>query len=125
MFFKDKCKRLPYVYNMLVNMLWRHPDKVELTKAKVVHYCADGAKPWRYTGKEDQMGRDEIKVLVNMWWDIYNEPSLDYNSHSPKNISYNNNGVYATYGLDGGESREVVTSADGRNLTTISPLSAA
>ncbi|VFQ84896.1 unnamed protein product [Cuscuta campestris] len=113
MFFKDKCKRLPYVYNMLVNMLWRHPDKVELSKAKVVHYCVDGAKPWRYTGKEDQMSRDEIKALVNMWRDIYNEPSLDYNDHSLKKVSYNNAGVYAaTYGLDGDETRELVTTAN-------------
>ncbi|CAH9080173.1 unnamed protein product, partial [Cuscuta epithymum] len=36
MFFKDKCKLIPCVYNMMVNMLWRHPDKVHLSQAKVV-----------------------------------------------------------------------------------------
>ncbi|CAH9087582.1 unnamed protein product [Cuscuta europaea] len=81
MFFKDKCKPLPYVYNMLVNMLWRHPDKVQLSKAKVVHYCVDGAKPWRYTGKGDHMDREEMKTLVRKWWEIYNDRSLDISIH--------------------------------------------
>ncbi|KAK9044848.1 hypothetical protein V6N11_058739 [Hibiscus sabdariffa] len=50
-------------------MLWRHPENIELEKAKVVHYCAAGSKPWRYTGKEQNMKK---------WWDIYNDESLDY-----------------------------------------------
>jgi hypothetical protein len=33
-------KPIPWVYNLLVSMLWRHPEKVQLGKAKVVHYCA-------------------------------------------------------------------------------------
>ncbi|KAJ8573674.1 hypothetical protein K7X08_010185 [Anisodus acutangulus] len=59
-------------------MLWRHPENVELDKVKVVHYCAAGSKPWRYTGKEENMQREDIKLLVKKWWDIYNDESLDY-----------------------------------------------
>ena len=39
-----------------------------------------GSKPWRYTGEEANMDRDDIKMLVKKWWDIYNDQSLDYNS---------------------------------------------
>jgi inositol 3-alpha-galactosyltransferase len=38
-----------------------------------------GAKPWRYTGEEANMDREEIKKLVKMWWDLYNDVTLDYN----------------------------------------------
>lgn len=37
-----------------------------------------GSKPWRYTGKEENMQREDIKMLVNKWWDIYNDESLNY-----------------------------------------------
>ncbi|XP_020107677.1 galactinol synthase 1-like [Ananas comosus] len=78
MFFKDIYKPIPLVYNLVLAMLWRHPDNVELDKVKVVHYCAAGSKPWRYTGKEANMDREDIKMLVKKWWDIYNDESLDY-----------------------------------------------
>nr|GMD40640.1 galactinol synthase 1-like [Ipomoea batatas] len=106
MFFRDEYKPLPYVYNMLVNMVWRHPDKVELSKAKVVHYCVDGAKPWRYTGKENNMGREEMKMLVKKWWEIYNDPSLDY--------KYKHRG--SVYEL-GGAAHEVARFSNTGNLT--------
>ena len=41
-------------------------------------YNFQGAKPWRYTGKEENMERDDIKILVKKWWDIYEDESLDY-----------------------------------------------
>ncbi|KAG8099037.1 hypothetical protein GUJ93_ZPchr0013g35034 [Zizania palustris] len=78
MFFQHKYMPIPPVYNLVLAMLWRHPDNVELDKIKVVHYCAAGSKPWRYTGKEANMDRDDIKILVNKWWDIFNDESLDY-----------------------------------------------
>ncbi|XP_047069065.1 galactinol synthase 1-like isoform X1 [Lolium rigidum] len=78
MFFKDVYKPIPWVYNLLVSMLWRHPEKVQLGKAKVVHYCALGSKPWRFTGEEPHMDRQDMKMLVNRWWDIYNDESLNY-----------------------------------------------
>ncbi|XP_021889550.1 galactinol synthase 1-like [Carica papaya] len=78
MYFKDIYKPIPLVYNLVLAMLWRHPEKVELDKVKVVHYCATGSKPWRYTGKEENMQREDIKMLVKKWWDIYNDESLDY-----------------------------------------------
>ncbi|XP_002279157.1 galactinol synthase 2 [Vitis vinifera] len=78
MYFRDVYKPIPLVYNLVLAMLWRHPENVELDKVKVVHYCAAGSKPWRYTGKEDNMQREDIKMLVNKWWEIYNDKSLDY-----------------------------------------------
>ncbi|CAN6845296.1 unnamed protein product [Brassica oleracea] len=78
MYFKKIYKPIPLVYNLVLAMLWRHPENVELDKVKVVHYCAAGSKPWRYTGKEANMGREDIEMLVNKWWDIYNDDSLDY-----------------------------------------------
>ncbi|KFK37461.1 hypothetical protein AALP_AA4G260100 [Arabis alpina] len=78
MYFKKIYKPIPLVYNLVLAMLWRHPENVELDKVKVVHYCAAGSKPWRYTGKEENMQREDIKMLVKKWWDIYNDDSLDY-----------------------------------------------
>ncbi|KAK1318277.1 Galactinol synthase 1 [Acorus calamus] len=75
---KDIYKPIPLVYNLVLAMLWRHPENVVLDKVKVVHYCAAGSKPWRYTGKEENMEREDIKMLVKKWWDVYNDESLDY-----------------------------------------------
>ncbi|KAK3441467.1 hypothetical protein EUGRSUZ_B01791 [Eucalyptus grandis] len=77
-YFKDIYKPIPNVYNFVLAMLWRHPKNVELNKVKVVHYCAAGSKPWRYTGEEQNMDREDIKMLVKKWWDIYDDESLDY-----------------------------------------------
>ena len=78
MYFQKMYKPIPLVYNLVLAMLWRHPENVDLEKVKVVHFCAAGSKPWRYTGKEENMQREDIKVLVKKWWDIYNDESLDY-----------------------------------------------
>lgn len=40
MYFKKIYKPIPLVYNLVLAMLWRHPENVELEKVKVVHYCA-------------------------------------------------------------------------------------
>ncbi|XVF02472.1 hypothetical protein REPUB_Repub04eG0178300 [Reevesia pubescens] len=41
MFFQKVYKPIPAVYNLVLAMLWRHPQNVEeLDKIKVVHYCA-------------------------------------------------------------------------------------
>lgn len=40
MYFKDIYKPIPPIYNLVLAMLWRHPENIELNKAKVVHYCA-------------------------------------------------------------------------------------
>ncbi|KAL8052619.1 hypothetical protein ABFX02_05G016800 [Erythranthe guttata] len=78
MFFEKTYKPIPLVYNLVLAMLWRHPENVELDKVKVVHYCAAGSKPWRYTGEEANMDREDIKMLVKKWWDVYDDESLDY-----------------------------------------------
>ncbi|MCI30387.1 galactinol synthase 2-like [Trifolium medium] len=62
-------------------MLWRHPENVELEKVQVVHYCAAGSKPWRYTGEEQNMDREDIKMLVKKWKEIYEDETLDYNNN--------------------------------------------
>ncbi|XP_030549515.1 galactinol synthase 2-like [Rhodamnia argentea] len=77
-YFGKVYRPIPNVYNLVLAMLWRHPENVELEKVKVVHYCAAGSKPWRYTGKEENMEREDIKMLVKKWWDIYEDESLDY-----------------------------------------------
>ncbi|KAA0038113.1 galactinol synthase 2 [Cucumis melo var. makuwa] len=78
MYFRDVYKPIPLEFNLVLAMLWRHPENVDLDRVKVVHYCAAGSKPWRYTGKEENMQREDIKMLVKNWWDIYDDPSLDY-----------------------------------------------
>ncbi|XP_021734496.1 galactinol synthase 2-like [Chenopodium quinoa] len=78
MYFKDVYQPIPPIYNLVLAMLWRHPENIELKEAKVVHYCAAGSKPWRYTGEEENMDREDIKMLVSKWWEIYDDESLDY-----------------------------------------------
>ncbi|XP_073124039.1 galactinol synthase 2-like isoform X2 [Henckelia pumila] len=82
MFFKDIYRPIPNVYNLVLAMLWRHPENVNLEEVKVVHYCAAGSKPWRYTGEEDNMQREDIKMLVRKWKDVYEDETLDYNFDS-------------------------------------------
>ncbi|XP_062144865.1 galactinol synthase 2-like isoform X2 [Alnus glutinosa] len=69
MFFRDIYKPIPPVYNLVLALLWRHPENIELDK---------GSKPWRYTGKEENMEREDIKMLVKKWWEVYDDESLDY-----------------------------------------------
>ncbi|KAJ7943652.1 Hexosyltransferase [Quillaja saponaria] len=83
MFFQNTYKPIPLVYNLVLAMLWRHPENVEIDKVKVVHYCAAGSKPWRYTGEEVNMDREDIKMLVEKWRDIYNDESLDLKVENP------------------------------------------
>ncbi|XP_075654766.1 galactinol synthase 2-like [Castanea sativa] len=78
MYFKDIYKPIPPIYNFVLAMLWRHPENFNFNEIKVAHYCAAGSKPWRYTGKEENMQREDIKILIKKWWDIYEDESLDY-----------------------------------------------
>lgn len=78
MYFRDIYRPIPLIYNLVLAMLWRHPEKVSLDEVKVVHYCANGSKPWRYTGKEEHMDREDIKMLVKKWFKIYEGESLNY-----------------------------------------------
>ncbi|RVW22104.1 Galactinol synthase 2 [Vitis vinifera] len=59
------------------------PENIDLQRTNVVHYCAAVRfKAMRYTGKEENMDREDIKMLVKKWWDIYNDESLDYRNSS-------------------------------------------
>jgi inositol 3-alpha-galactosyltransferase len=40
MYFRDNYQSIPALYNLLVHMLWRHEEEVDLDKVKVVHFCA-------------------------------------------------------------------------------------
>ncbi|CAM8891673.1 unnamed protein product [Rhodiola kirilowii] len=77
-YFSKIYKPIPNIYNLVLAMMWRHPENVNLNEVKVVHYCAAGSKPWRYTGEEENMDREDIKILVQKWVDIYTDDSLDY-----------------------------------------------
>ncbi|RWR94373.1 galactinol synthase 1 [Cinnamomum micranthum f. kanehirae] len=79
-FFEDKYKPLSLIYNLDLAMLWRHLENVvDVERVKVVHYCAAvSSKPWRYTGKEENMQREDVKKLVKKWRDVYNDEPLDY-----------------------------------------------
>ncbi|KAK7337558.1 hypothetical protein VNO77_18139 [Canavalia gladiata] len=87
MYFNHIYKPIPLTYNLVLAMLWRHPQNVNLDQVKVVHYCAAGSKPWRYSGKEENMQREDIKMLVKKWWDIYNDASLDYKPFSGTQVA--------------------------------------
>uniref|UniRef100_A0A7C8ZHZ0 Hexosyltransferase n=1 Tax=Opuntia streptacantha TaxID=393608 RepID=A0A7C8ZHZ0_OPUST len=86
MYFRDMYRPIPSTYNLVLAMLWRHPEKINLDEVKVVHYCANGSKPWRYTGKEENMDREDIKMLVKKWFDIYNDESLDYKAEPKQRL---------------------------------------
>eukprot|EP00253_Pinus_taeda_P026174 PITA_26174 len=86
MFFEKIYKPIPLVYNLVLAMLWRHPYNVDLDTVKIVHYCAAGSKPWRFSGEEENMQREDIKMLVQKWWDIYNDPSLDHSGTADATI---------------------------------------
>ncbi|CBI39628.3 unnamed protein product, partial [Vitis vinifera] len=62
MFFKDTYMPITLTYNLELPMLWRHPEHVDLERTKVVRYCAAGSKPWKYTGKEENMEREDTDV---------------------------------------------------------------
>ncbi|VVB04306.1 unnamed protein product [Arabis nemorensis] len=86
MFFEKVFKPVPPVYNLILSVLWRHPGNVDLESVKVVHYCPAGSKPWRYTGEEPNMDREDVKMLINKWWDIYNDESLDFKPEIPEDL---------------------------------------
>ncbi|KAM0889221.1 hypothetical protein ACQ4PT_027800 [Festuca glaucescens] len=81
MFFRDMYKPIPPAYNLLMAMLWRHPESVDLGKAKVVHYCAEVRfKAVEVHREEANMDREDVEMLVKKWWSIYNDESLDCNT---------------------------------------------
>lgn len=47
-FFEKVYKPIPVDYNLVLAMLWRHPENVQLEKVKVVHYCAAVSLPKQF-----------------------------------------------------------------------------
>jgi len=82
MFFGKDFRPVSPVYNLILSVLWHHPESVDLERVKVVHYCPPGSKPWKYTGEEPNMDREDVKMLIKKWWDIYNDESLDFKPKS-------------------------------------------
>ncbi|CAH2041033.1 unnamed protein product [Thlaspi arvense] len=72
-----------YVINYSKLRIW---EFVEYHKMIYLDGDIQGSKPWRYTGKEEHMEREDIKMLVKKWWDIYNDDSLDYRSRAESEI---------------------------------------
>lgn len=35
-----------------------------------------GSKPWRFDPTEENMDREDVKMLVKKWWDIFESPTL-------------------------------------------------
>ncbi|KAJ7973241.1 Hexosyltransferase [Quillaja saponaria] len=99
MFFREKYRPIPNIYNLVLAMLWRHPENVQLDQVKVVHYCAAGSKPWRYNGEGENMEREDIKFLVQKWWEIYDDESLDFENVSDMNTG---NAAFAAVRPEGG-----------------------
>ncbi|KAF2617929.1 hypothetical protein F2Q68_00042795, partial [Brassica cretica] len=115
MYFRDTYKPIPSTYNLVLAMLWRHPEHVDLNQIRVVHYCANGSKPWKYDETEEHMEREDIKMLVKKWWDIYEDPSLDYKNFMETESKLNpiTTAVLATKESD-----------DGDVLTSLAPSAA-
>nr|CAN66320.1 hypothetical protein VITISV_040624 [Vitis vinifera] len=65
-FFVETYMPITLTYNLGLPMLWRHPEHVDLERTKVVRYCTAGSKPWKYTGQEENMEREDIKMLLGL-----------------------------------------------------------
>ncbi|MQL77513.1 hypothetical protein Taro_009934 [Colocasia esculenta] len=131
LFFRDAYRPIPLAYNLVMAMLWHHPEKVKLADVKVVHYCAaattseppwthhgddtvmgiylgkryltpfQGSKPWKYTGEEENMDKEDIRALVERWWDIYDDESLDYKGASLATVAVGQAAAEEEAGADG------------------------
>lgn len=66
---------------------------VILTFGGSLNFAFQGSKPWRFTGKEANMDREDIQFLVKKWWDIYNDESLDYKNTVDAGSEAENGGV--------------------------------
>lgn len=64
---------LPSDYNMLICLLWNHPDVVSFERVKVVHYSVTGAKPWAYNPTADHMHLPVVAELVRRWQLVYDQ----------------------------------------------------
>ncbi|CAI9779355.1 unnamed protein product [Fraxinus pennsylvanica] len=63
MFFEKVYKPIPLICNLVLVMLWQHPENIELEQVKVVRYCD---------------AREDIKMLVKKWWDVYDDSTLNF-----------------------------------------------
>ncbi|ESQ54669.1 hypothetical protein EUTSA_v10027432mg, partial [Eutrema salsugineum] len=101
--------------NLIIAMLWRHPERFDLDQISVVHYCANGSKPWKYNEADEHMDREDVKMLVKKWWEIYEDSSLDYKNFVETESKLNPNPIIGALA-----SKE--TGGDG--LTNLAPCAA-
>ncbi|KAB2611713.1 galactinol synthase 1-like [Pyrus ussuriensis x Pyrus communis] len=98
---------------------WSHTPQYQ------IGYCQQcpekGSKPWRYTGKEENMQREDIKMLVKKWWDIYNDESLDYRKAAG---GAGAGGVVAPEAASGGEGVNMQPFIDARSGAAVQYVTA-
>ncbi|GAQ88767.1 galactinol synthase [Klebsormidium nitens] len=70
-YFAGAYRPVPNRYNLVLAMLWWHPDKVDVSSVKNVHYCAKGSKPWDFNPSAPHMDLPIVRELVAHWLEIY------------------------------------------------------
>lgn len=70
-YFEKVFKPLSQEYNLVMAMLWRHPENINVAEVKVIHYCAEGSKPWRFNPNAEHMDIPVVRDLVDKWWKVY------------------------------------------------------
>ena len=71
-------------------------EPVDFYQILIRNWVFQGSKPWRYTGEEANMDREDIKMLVKKWWDIYNDESLDYKPEEEADESFSKPSILAS-----------------------------
>lgn len=74
-YFRETFRPIPTKYNLVLAMLWRHRENVDLPSMKIIHYCAKGSKPWAFAPAAEHMDVPEVKQLVDAWWNVYLSPA--------------------------------------------------
>eukprot|EP00897_Mesotaenium_endlicherianum_P010189 jgi/Mesen1/9199/ME000591S08530 len=70
-FFDGDFVVVPHKYNLLLHLLWLHPEKVGLDEAVNIHFCVLGSKPWAFDPTAEHMHHKEVHALQNCWERVY------------------------------------------------------
>ncbi|GAQ90255.1 galactinol synthase [Klebsormidium nitens] len=74
-YFEAVYRPIPSCYNLVLAMLWQHPENVDVKKVKNVHYCAKGSKPWNFDPAAPYMDHPTVQDFVAQWKKVYNSES--------------------------------------------------